>query len=262
MRHVLTIILYGFTFLGFGSPVKGNLGGMHSSFIPKPEGGISAKSYIQDGLVAQYDGIENVAYGRHDSTTKYWYDLTKHEDPFHCIYVQRMYWGENYMFSTGHVLNTAIPRDYSANGFTYEMVTVQAWTKPSFGSQPMRQNLFGFNWMTGDNRYRAAVMGSSTGVMFNNKNWPLCFNERTFTAVLYPDGQGNMYIGGLNYVYPVTDASHPCNLTSSSMALWIGPNNGAWENPGINAVRLYNRALSEEEVEWNHAVDVLRFGIE
>ena len=40
------------------------------------KGGMSAKSYVQDSLVAMWDGIENVAFGEHDSTSRIWKDLT------------------------------------------------------------------------------------------------------------------------------------------------------------------------------------------
>ena len=35
----------------------------------------TAKSYIQNGLVAHWDGIENAGYGLHDDTTNVWTDL-------------------------------------------------------------------------------------------------------------------------------------------------------------------------------------------
>ena len=38
---------------------------------------LSAKSYVSEGLIAHWDGIENVSYGgAHDSTATKWYDLT------------------------------------------------------------------------------------------------------------------------------------------------------------------------------------------
>ena len=36
---------------------------------------ISAKSYVQNGLVAQWDGIENAGYGRHQAQRSEWVDL-------------------------------------------------------------------------------------------------------------------------------------------------------------------------------------------
>ena len=38
--------------------------------------GLSAKSYIQDGLVAMWDGIENAGWGVHDPNATVWKDLS------------------------------------------------------------------------------------------------------------------------------------------------------------------------------------------
>lgn len=36
---------------------------------------VTARSYIQDGLRANWDAIENAGYGLHDDTTNMWTDL-------------------------------------------------------------------------------------------------------------------------------------------------------------------------------------------
>ena len=36
---------------------------------------VTALSYIQDGLISHWDGIENAGYGLHDGTTNVWTDL-------------------------------------------------------------------------------------------------------------------------------------------------------------------------------------------
>ena len=43
---------------------------------------LSAASYAQDGLVGQWDGIENAGVGLHDATTNYWTDLTGNSGDF------------------------------------------------------------------------------------------------------------------------------------------------------------------------------------
>ena len=37
---------------------------------------ITAKSYVQDGLIAMWDGIENAGWGVHDMNATMWKDLT------------------------------------------------------------------------------------------------------------------------------------------------------------------------------------------
>ena len=45
-----------------------------AAVVPAAADTLSAASYAQDGLVGQWDGIENVGAGLHDSTTNYWTD--------------------------------------------------------------------------------------------------------------------------------------------------------------------------------------------
>ena len=43
---------------------------------------LTAASYAQDGLVGQWDGIENAGAGLHDPATNYWSDLTGQSGDF------------------------------------------------------------------------------------------------------------------------------------------------------------------------------------
>ena len=43
---------------------------------------LTAASYAQDGLVGQWDGIENAGAGQHDPATNYWTDLTGQSGDF------------------------------------------------------------------------------------------------------------------------------------------------------------------------------------
>ena len=40
----------------------------------------TSASYVQDGLIAQWDGIDNAGTGVHDPTTNVWKDLKGHND--------------------------------------------------------------------------------------------------------------------------------------------------------------------------------------
>ena len=42
----------------------------------------TAASYVQNGLVGQWDGIENAGAGLHDATAVYWTDLTGNSGDF------------------------------------------------------------------------------------------------------------------------------------------------------------------------------------
>lgn len=59
----------------YGEPVSSNIGGRNITLSQEVDDGVSAKSYVQDGLIAQWDGIENIGYGRHDGASIIWVDL-------------------------------------------------------------------------------------------------------------------------------------------------------------------------------------------
>ncbi|MBQ3288147.1 MAG: hypothetical protein IJH50_01890 [Kiritimatiellae bacterium] len=42
----------------------------------------TAASYVQNGLVGQWDGLENAGVGLYDATTNYWVDLTGNSGDF------------------------------------------------------------------------------------------------------------------------------------------------------------------------------------
>ena len=42
--------------------------------------GLTARDYVQDGLVAMWDGIENAGWGEHDATATTWKDLVGNMD--------------------------------------------------------------------------------------------------------------------------------------------------------------------------------------
>lgn len=58
-----------------GSPVRGGLGAKGTAFVVQ-NSDISLIPYVQDGLVAMWDGIWNVGYDMHDNSSETWADLT------------------------------------------------------------------------------------------------------------------------------------------------------------------------------------------
>ena len=76
MKNIMTTVLCVLAFVGFGSPVKGNLGGMHANFLGETEvPSYTAADYVMDGLVSMWDGIENADWGTHADSPQYWVDL-------------------------------------------------------------------------------------------------------------------------------------------------------------------------------------------
>ena len=75
VRRYLILLGSFFTLSLTASIIRSNIGAVNESFSDEQEEGISAKSYVQNGLVALWDGIENVGYGVHNSNSATWVDL-------------------------------------------------------------------------------------------------------------------------------------------------------------------------------------------
>ena len=61
--------------MSYGSPIKSSLSVRETGFA-KSGTKVTAKDYIQDGLVAMWDAQENIGWGKHDDTATTWVDLT------------------------------------------------------------------------------------------------------------------------------------------------------------------------------------------
>ena len=73
MKSILAIILAVICVAATAAPTHSMVGARHISNVG---GTLSAKSYVQDGLVAMWDGIENAGWGTHDANATTWVDLT------------------------------------------------------------------------------------------------------------------------------------------------------------------------------------------
>ena len=75
MRMKLVIVSFLSIGMCFGTPTRSSIGAVHSRFSSVAEESVSAKDYVQDGLVAMWDGIENAGWGVHDPNATVWKDL-------------------------------------------------------------------------------------------------------------------------------------------------------------------------------------------
>ena len=56
--------------------VRSLLGAGSTKYVSKEGLAPTAADYVQEGLMALFDGIENAGYGVHDDSIEYWKDLT------------------------------------------------------------------------------------------------------------------------------------------------------------------------------------------
>lgn len=215
-------------------------------------GGLSAKSYVQDGLVAMWDGIENDGWGVHNPNATVWKDLVggfgDWEIPNSTIY-------ENYIHLTND--KPVIETTYRLGG-TWQFVygDFKQTSSPViliFGRvKSYESGLFMFpyyyfyvgheQWWF--NRYSSSPFLSATS--------PSGFYSRTCVVssnVVFYDGDIEAMHRGDNYQNQTFDL------------LSIGGYNGGSCNVKCLSIRYYSRALTAAEIAANYAVDKARFNL-
>ena len=239
--------------------------------VPSPAGrffiledAYGSSSYVTNGLVLQYDGVDNtLADGvrSHDAAATVWSDLTGrgHDAALPaCVTVEA-----NAMFSAADTGKASVSVDVpeATTGATHVVtmeVAVQrgAWTytdnydnlQPAFmvpfGSVGFRKA----GWIFVQHPTDAATLSLS---QFKEYSATIT-NPRTLAATLGIDDSGARIDGaahalGVNDSY-TTGFGSACKLFGNLRA-----------NLRLFAVRLYNRKLSDAELKWNARVDAGRF---
>ena len=216
---------------------------------PTSFGKKSSKAYVQRGLVAQWDGIDNAGYGKHNAKATVWKDLVGNRDAklspdaaftdkalslekslSYATWTSEMFGGD---FTMEFVVDgSACP------GFNSIFVAAgDSWSLYAGGPETwvLKNTIAGARPTLTPRAYRAICIRSQAGKI----------------SVVYPDGKFTSNSVGLSVQGPV-----------SARAWSFGGTDAAHRfNGKFYAVRYYNRALSDAELVSNHAIDKTRFGL-
>jgi hypothetical protein len=207
--------------------------------------------YITDGLVAMWDGVWNIGPGKHSDTTSEWVDLVAGKKATGITAGQV---GADYMLSDG-VHQRYLPAVGTAVG------------KNNFAVQAVCTNVVrnanAFAVLAAENDYMSMYWPSTSGSNFlfktttSNTRPNVNFSGGLITALLYSNLYGRLTSGTTqgNSVYLGNSAWSGVRLQWSNP--W-GNNRGTLK---LHCVRIYNRAITPEEVAQNYAIDKERFGL-
>lgn len=237
----LSVLLLSLPFVSNSAPVRSNLGG---DGIERGETvSYTAADYVQDGLIAMWDAIENVGWGRHDSYTLVWRDLV----------------GTHDLHSTGKITSWGTDKSIIHGNASYT-----GWIGQNFevGGQLC------YDVCLGDFGNGGYVFGApfSSGV------------RPSVTHSLIIWGSGPSYISNprlpsnTNIAVNFRDGVY---LDSEKVAAIRGPASGVTSRPfgigyyytsmtvdmEVRCFRLYNRTLTPEEIRYNYLIDKARFGL-
>ena len=231
-------------------------------------GGLSARSYVQDGLVAMWDGIENAGWGVHDPNATVWKDLIGSRD--------------------ATVINGG---GFDANSFTNSSTfNTPAWFSPAISAADSRTVEFVYRIQaTSSNGYATALAG---GTVMASADKVDSLHEGLYGVTLASNGSiisfGNsyQYAASTNKpLYAAHDYSHKVAYIDGKAATSSGttayatydvynrnrvPSIGGYApNSDYNnifaghiyRIAYYSRALTAAEVAANYAIDKARFNL-
>ena len=246
----------------------------NADFDPAP---VTARSYVQDGLVAMWDGIENAGWGVHDNNAAVWKDLIGEND---LQFSKR--WGNASGYSAEWRDNCAVKtNNVDFGGWAYIKRFGTATTQPQvFGE--VAQTIEIRVWIDEN------VVASGSAMLVCNMNqaaesiYIVIYPARNYLAMRRSTSD---FTGTLQFSHTYPFASpHTISVTRANTGYCDGEELQRstvvdnWsdrtqfyiggENYGKNrsftgriySVRIYDRALTAEEIAHNAAIDRRRFG--
>ena len=234
---------------------------------------LSAKSYIQDGLVAMWDGIENAGWGVHDANATVWKDLSGNGYDANIVSdFTNGHW-ENDCWNNFTTTNTSSRRGFivpievmtliaaSYNAHTFQFVLQRiniSYLQNSFWGSPAENQKFEFTgsglrlgyWgkQTKDNTATNAILKTTDRHVYSILATPFSLNVYLDTTVA-------------NSFTPVVAENFPSPAPTALIRQGSASRAMPFQGRIIN-IRLYSRALTADEIAANYAVDKARFNLD
>ena len=240
---------------------------------------IESNEYVKTGLILHLDGINNTGNGHSDTATT-WKNLSGDD------YVTLTSTGtegptwENDNLSFDGVDDYATGSATTNGDITVEFVGkhtnnqnrgtmygINNWGSNS--TIPTMQLWYDFNNNSGGNiwgRFLVPAVGEESYQEIGASHIGATTNlgKANYTLVKSNDGIGYFLNGALiRTKYTNADFINRFVITEMNFTIgkWHG-SNSYYSEENVNAFRIYNRALTDEEVAHNYRIDKLRFGIE
>ena len=223
--------------------------GARTAAWAKADGGVpTAKDYVQDGLVAMWDGIENAGWGVHDQNATVWKDLIGGET----VSSPSIIFTDNSLSLDGSYYMVGSKHYYANNGYSLELV-FSAHTSPPSNSAVVVFGSYsgcGINWQ---NYWQVNIGGA-----WYSSLWPEKINQVSMT--LDKNGRVAYYYENKGYYETsLSPFSYPYKV--GSVGIGKGWNQSKTFDGEINCIRFYGRDLAQDEIAANYSIDKARFNL-
>ncbi|MCL2341832.1 MAG: LamG domain-containing protein [Firmicutes bacterium] len=212
------------------------------------------EGYIYNGLAAYYDGINNTGSG-HSTTATTWKDLSGNGN--NGILAGNYTWNNNNIKGGTNGFWADCGNNQSTN--IANEITMEVLVKKTYDSN---QIIIAKNHT---NSYYLNTSGNSAIVYFNNVTYTVTglFPQNTLAlqTTTLKSGIAKIYMNGI-----ISAQNSGYTLPANTGNLYMGKSQTVVETNSpirseVYAIRLYNRALSDEEIAQNYKIDKIRYGL-
>jgi hypothetical protein len=277
MRKTLTLWISLLALVVSGVPIRSNIGAKNIGFIEEETTAYTAADYVQDGLVAMWDGIENVGVGIHDSSAQCWIDLTGNGydiDFTKNIRSGTIFFRKDRVYVNGAVTITNNPivmsnRPNSPPSAILQYHTFEVCFRYIKLNSANTDQIFGC---------RVAGINSCVGYFMpwciytrSNGYWDIGLQRRWSRNSIFSSGtplslsivqDSDTYSFFLNSLSVTTDhGGYNYDMKTPVLFSYFNSSEGSDGQIEIMNGRLYSRVLTEEEISYNYTIDKARFNL-
>ena len=219
--------------------------------------------YVQSGLIAYLDGINNTGFG-HSDDTQTWKDLSNHGND--ATLYNNPTWSNNSLTFDGYTNYGRL--ESTKNLVLTNGVTLETRVKVISITQGIYQEFFG-NWQgagTGISYYNTNKFNSDIHVngawLETQENENSSIGEYYTVVAAYNNSEMKLYINGKEAKRTQVNNNAVIKVSEAPFAIGGNPNTtamGSYNNVEFQNVLIYDRALSENEVMRNYQADLARY---
>ena len=242
------------------------------------DGNIPASAYVQDGLIAHWDGIENGGTGLHvDVSENGWKDLVGG-----CVLEKNVMSGGSVTTGDHNVIlsnatlrtsdvggrATLIANTIGTSAQTIELAGREhAQGAQNFWLMVLKDQDSGYGnrivgwWTEGHTLGSICLPASGDGVTFNTLPSTLAPDDVDFTAALVSENVSSgsdVFVNGVRFAAGPQRASRSATKGAVALHAWYG-SNASTPPLDCSSVRIYSRTLDSAELAFNTALDQARF---
>ena len=219
----------------------------------------TSASYVQDGLIAQWDGIDNAGTGVHDPNATVWKDLAGHND---LTLASGAAWRRGICFYMNTRTNGLAAAYGTEAATTYKTIEIlfkedSWWSRILFWSGAQSRYVAfdcrdtkPFKWVYFDGAKSTPYAKVRT---YDPNAVVATYSDSNTVTQVYCDGVPRVNATNTNTWSPGDN-----RVTLGWRSATTAYKDYGWEGE-VYSIRLYNRALTPEEIARNHAIDVKRF---